>query len=374
MTVADIDVTPGIENDKLQIKHFDYIEMYVGNPLQAAHYYRTALGFVPVAYAGLETGVRDRVSYVLAQGEIRLVVTGGLSPESEIVHHVSRHGDSVRDIAFAVRDVREVYENAIAAGARSILPPTAYADEHGQVMKAMIAAYNDTVHTFVERQTYDGPFLPGYRQIEQRYPVVQTGLIDIDHVAIGMEHGKLDYWVEFYKQVLSFHELHEEMIATERTAMNSKVVEDSSRRIKFPIVEAPAARSKSQINEYLDYHNGAGAQHIAFLCTNIIETVGQLRENGVEFLSTVPQTYYDMLEARVGTIDPEVLDGLRRLSVLVDRDDWGTLMQIFSRPIQGRPTLFLEVVQRNGARGFGAGNIKALFEAVEREQERRGNV
>lgn len=217
-------------------------------------------------------------------------------------------------------------------------------------------------------------FCPGYRPIENAPPAIPTGLIDIDHVAIGMDYGKLDYWVEFYKRVLSFHELHEEMISTERSAMNSKVVEDSSHRIKFPIVEASEPHGKSQINEYLDYHNGAGAQHIAFLCDNIIDTVRALSANGIEFLSTVPGSYYDMLEDRVGRIAPETLAHLREQSILVDRDDWGMLMQIFSRPIQRRPTLFIEVVQRNGARGFDAGNIKALFEAVEREQARRGNV
>jgi len=367
-------VTPGIENDKIQIKHFDYIELYVGNPLQAAHYYRTAFGFTPVAFAGLETGVRDRVSYVLAQGEVRLVVTGGLTPESEIVQHVAKHGDSVKDIAFAVENVWDVFETAVDAGARPLLAPTTFEDAHGRVTKATIAAYNDTVHSFVQRETYNGAFLPGYRAIEHARPAVSTGLIDIDHVAIGMDYGKLDYWVEFYKRVLSFHELHAEMISTERSAMNSKVVEDSSRRIKFPIVEANQPTGKSQINEYLDYHNGAGAQHIAFLCNDITETVRALKANGIEFLSTVPSSYYDMLENRVGQIAPETLTRLRELSILVDRDDWGTLMQIFSRPIQGRPTLFIEIVQRNGARGFGGGNIKALFEAVEREQARRGNV
>ncbi|HEU4325464.1 MAG TPA: 4-hydroxyphenylpyruvate dioxygenase [Roseiflexaceae bacterium] len=374
MTIAEIDATPGIENDKLQIKHFDYIELYVGNPLQAAHFYRTAMGFAPVAYAGLETGVRDRISYVLAQGEVRLVLTGGLNAESPIVQHVARHGDSVKDIAFAVENVWEVFQNAIDAGARPLQPPTVYEDANGRVIKATIAAYNETVHTFVQRDTYAGPFLPGYRAIENARPAKPTGLIDIDHVAIGMEHGKLDYWVEFYKRVLSFHELHEEMIATERSSMNSKVVEDTSRRIKFPIVEATQPNGKSQINEYLDYHNGAGAQHIAFLCNDIIDTVRTLSANGIEFLATVPSSYYDMLEDRVGQIDPAILAGLREQRILVDRDDWGTLMQIFSRPIQGRPTLFLEIVQRNGARGFGAGNIKALFEAVEREQARRGNA
>ena len=359
----------------LKLKYLDYVELYVGNPLQSAHFCRTALGFTPIGYAGLETKVRDFSSYVVAQGNIRLVLTGGLTSDSPISEHVKIHGDSVKDIAFAVDDAARVFEMAVGHGARPVMEPTVFEDKHGQVVKATIAAYGDTVHSFVQRNSYQGVFFPNYRRIKDPPPSISTGLQEIDHVAIGMAYGQLEEWVEFYKKVLSFHEMYEEMISTEHSAMNSKVVEDSTGQIKFPIVEpAPSANTKrSQIDEYLTYHHGPGAQHIAFLTHDIVASVRAWQANGIGFVFT-PGAYYDMLESRVGKLDAELMAALRELKIMVDRDDWGTLMQIFSKPIQSRPTLFLELIQRDGARGFGAGNIKALFEAVEREQALRGNI
>lgn len=358
----------------LKLKYIDYVELYVGNPFQAAHFYRTAVGFTPIAYAGLETKVRDRASYVLAQGKIRLVLTGGLDGSSPIAEYAKVHGDSVKDVAFAVDDANYAFEVAVGAGAQPVMEPTILEDEDGQVVKATIAAYGNTVHSFVQRSGYQGTFLPHYAPITNPLPSVATGLLDIDHVAIGMQQGKLDEWVEFYKKVLSFHEMHEEMISTEHSSMNSKVVEDSTGQIKFPIVEpAPSNGRRSQIDEYLTYHDGPGAQHLAFSTNDILATVQAWRDNGIGFVST-PGAYYDLLEARVGALGSDMVAALRKQQIMVDRDDWGRLMQIFSKPIQSRPTLFLEVIQRDGARGFGGGNIKALFEAVEREQELRGNI
>jgi 4-hydroxyphenylpyruvate dioxygenase len=353
---------------RLQLKYIDYVELYVGNPPQAAHYYRTALGFTPIAYAGLETKVRDYASYVVAQGNIRLVLTGGLTSSSPISEHVKHHGDSVKDIAFVVEDAAHVFEMAVCHGARPVMEPTEFEDEDGVVIKATIGAYGNTVHSFVQRNNYRGIFFPQYRAITNAPACASTGLTEI-------EPGQLDEWVEFYKKVLSFHEMHAEMVATEISAMNSKVVEDSSGRIKFPMVEpAPSKRKgRSQINEYLDYHNGPGAQHIAFLTNDVVASARAWKDNGIGLVYT-PDTYYEALEQRVGKIDPALMAALHECKIMVDRDDWGTLMQIFSKPLQSRPTLFLELIQRDGARGFGAGNIKALFEAVERDQALRGNI
>jgi 4-hydroxyphenylpyruvate dioxygenase len=375
MTTTNEEVVRSQESGLLKLKYLDYVELYVGNPFQATHFFRTAVGFTPIAYAGLETKVRDRASYVVAQGKVRLVLTGGLEGSSPISEYVKIHGDSVKDVAFAVDDAEHAFEVAVSNGAQPVMEPTVFEDEDGRIVKATIAAYGETVHSFVQRGDYQGAFLPGYAPITNPAPSVSTGLIEIDHVAIGMEQGRLDEWVEFYKRVLSFHEMHEEMISTEHSSMNSKVVEDSTGQIKFPIVEpAPSAvKRRSQIDEYLTYHNGPGAQHIAFLTNDILTTVRTWRENGVGFVHT-PDAYYELLEGRVGKLGSQMVAALCDQRIMVDRDDWGTLMQIFSKPIQCRPTLFLEVIQRDGARGFGGGNIKALFEAVEREQALRGNI
>jgi len=355
-----------------ELKHVDYIELYVGNPFQAAHFYRTLLGFAPVAYAGPETDVCDIASYYMVQGNIRLVLTGPLSADGPIAEHVRRHGDSVRDIAFEVVDAVAMFEHAVGAGGRPVHEPTVTEDQHGRVVKAAIAAYGDTIHSFVQRDAYGGLFLPGYTPIMKRLPVSPIGLQEIDHVAVSVESGQMEQWAAFYTQVLRFHELHDEVVSTEHSAMNSKVVADSAQRIKFPLLEprGSTAHHQSQINEYLRSHDGPGAQHLAFLCDNIMTTLNALTANGIEFLST-PDAYYDALEERIGPMDAGWLAEVRRHGILVDRDEHGMLLQIFSRPIQSRPTLFLELIQRNGARGFGSGNIKALFEAVECEQSRR---
>lgn len=364
------------QDDLLQIKHFDYIELYVGNAPQAAHFYRTALGFTPVAYAGLETGVRDRMSYVMEQGDIRLLLTSPIDSTGPIAEHVLRHSDSVKDLAFEVKDAAAVFELALRSGARPVSEPTVIEDDYGQIIKATIAAYGDTVHSFVQRTSYAGAYFPNFRPIHNSFPVEPAGLLAIDHVAVGIEPGQLDEWVDFYMRVLSFHELHEEMISTDSSSMKSKVVESDGGLIKFPIVEPVPSRTskRSQIDEYLAYHHGAGAQHIAFLCDDIVASIRMLQRRGITLLQSTPRTYYELLRERVPDLDPAVIAALRELHILVDNDKWGTLMQIFSKPVQSRPTLFMEFIQRNGARGFGGGNIKALFEAVEREQALRGNI
>ncbi len=351
----------------------DYLEFYVGNAKQAAHFYRTAFGFTPIAYAGLETGVRDRVSYVLQQRNVRIVLTSALTPDGPIAEHVRQHGDGVKDIAFNVTDTVETFEAAVGNGAWPIMEPTVIEARDNLFVKAAIGAYGDTIHSFIQRDKRDGVFLPGYETITNPPAVVETGLSAIDHVAISVEKGQLANWVSFYCDVLGFHESHEENVQTEYSAMNSKVVQNPTGLIKFPMMEpADGGRRKSQIEEYLNSYGGPGAQHIALLSGDIIETVRALRANGIEFLRA-PDSYYEMLEERIGEL-PEDLNRLREFNILVDRDHWGYLLQVFSLPLQSRPTVFMEVIQRKGARGFGGGNIKALFKALEREQARRGNL
>ncbi len=361
--------------ESLRLNGIDYIELYVGNARQAAHFYRTAFGFTPVAYAGLETGVRDRASYVLEQRKIRLVVTAPLGPEGPIAEHVRLHGDGVKDIALAVDDAREAFDAAVSQGAKPVLEPTLIEGQKGSLVKATIQAYGDTVHSFVERRNYHGAFAPRYHAIKNPPAVEPTGLAAIDHVVGNVELGQMDAWVDFYSRVLGFRQmLHfsDDDISTEYSALMSKVVANGTGRIKFPINEPAQGRRKSQVEEYLDYYRGPGVQHIALETGGIIATVRKLRANGVQFLRT-PATYYDEIEARVGTIK-EDMNALRELGILVDRDDEGYLLQIFTRPLQDRPTVFFEIIQRRGARGFGAGNFKALFEAIEREQAERGNL
>jgi len=351
---------------------FDYIEFYVGNATQAAHFYRTALGFKMTAHAGLETGVRGHVSNVLEQNNIRLLFTAGQGPDSPITQHVSVHGDSVKDVAFLVDDVEKVFDRVVANGAKPLAEPTRFQDDYGCVYKATVAAYGDTVHSLVQRDAYNGPFLQGYQAVTDRENKSKIGLLEVDHVAIGAEAGMLSDLVEFYRDVFGFHQSHEENVASEYSAMNSKVVQDSTGRIKFPIVEPAAGKGKSQIHEYLSYHHGPGVQHIALLVDDIVTSVRSLQDSYIEFLRT-PDSYYDVLENRIGEIDVDQ-NAIRELGILVDRDKWGYLMQTFTRPLHSRPTVFLEIIQRKDARGFGAGNIKALFEALEREQLQRGNL
>jgi 4-hydroxyphenylpyruvate dioxygenase len=355
-----------------ELKGFDYIEFYVGNAAQAAHFYQSALGFNVTAQAGLETGFRDLVSMVLEQHDIRLLLTAAQGPDSPIARHVSLHGDSVKDVAFLVDDVEKVFNQLVANGAKPVAEPIRLQDDKGYVQKATVAAYGDVVHSLVQRDAYHGPFLKGYQALTGRDSRSPAGLREIDHVAIGVEAGMLDETVAFYCDVFGFHQSHEENVSSEYSAMNSKVVEDRMGRIKFPIVEPAKRKGKSQIDEYLSYHHGPGIQHIALLAADIVTSVRLLRDNDIEFLRT-PDTYYTALETRLGRIDLDQ-KAIRELGILVDRDEWGDLMQTFTKPLHSRPTVFLEIIQRKNARGFGAGNIRALFEALEREQAQRGNL
>ncbi len=375
MAVTERDLTRSQEGDFLQLNGIDYVEFYVGNARQAAQYYRTAFGFTPVAYAGLETGVRDRTSFVLEQRHIRLVLTGALAPDTDVAEHVRLHGDGVKDIAFRVADAAQAWEATTSRGARSVLEPTVIEGQKGRITKASIAAYGDTVHSFIQRDQYHGTFFPRFHAIKNLAPSTPTGLAAIDHIVGNVELGKMDEWVDFYNQVLGFRQLQQfsdDDISTEYSALMSKVVQNGSGRIKFPINEPAEGKRKSQIDEYLQYYGGPGAQHLALITDDIISTVRKLRDNGVDFLRT-PDTYYGALADRVSPID-EDMNALHELGILVDRDDEGYLLQIFTKPLQDRPTVFFEIIQRKGARGFGAGNFKALFEAIEREQELRGNL
>ena len=357
----------------LRLDGIDYVELYVGNAYQAAHFYRALFGFRPVARAGLETGVRDRLSIVMQQGDVRLVLTSGLEPDSPITRHVALHGDGVKDVAFRVDDVESAFRTAVKRGARAVAEPRVHEDEEGRVVRATIGAPGDTVHTLVERHGYARSLFPGFEAIQDPPATRPTGIVEVDHVAVSMEQGQLDHWIAFYKDVLGFHQSHHEMVWTKHSAMNSKVVEDASGKIKFPIVEPAQNGGKSQVQEYLNFNHGAGAQHVAFLSHDIRSSVRAIRDNGVRFLR-IPSTYYEVLEERVGAIEPAMMTELQELGILVDSEEDGRLLQIFSEPVEARPTMFVEVIERQGAQGFGAGNIKALFEAVEREQERRGNI
>jgi 4-hydroxyphenylpyruvate dioxygenase len=357
----------------VSIQGIDHLELYVGNSFQAAHFYCSALGFTPVAFAGLETGVRDRTSYVVQQGKVRLVLSSPLGPDTPIAFHVHQHGDGTRDVAFTVPDAAEAFELAVSRGARPVCPPTTTTSEDGVFVSATIGAFGDSLHTFVERRAFHGAFAPGFRALAGAPKHAGIGITEVDHIAIGMREGDLARWVDFYVEVMGFHEAHEEMVFTERSRMNSKVVADATGAVKFPIVEPKGGTGNSQIDEYLNFHRGCGTQHIAFGCEDICAAVMAVRDRGVEFVR-VPSTYYDLLEARVGAREPAELDRLRMAGVLVDRDDYGQLLQSFTRSISGRPTMFLELIERRGARGFGGGDIQALFEAVEREQMQRGTL
>jgi 4-hydroxyphenylpyruvate dioxygenase len=365
----------GAEQDAFPINGTDYVEFYVGNAKQASHYYRSAFGYSLVAYRGPETGVRDRASYVMQQGKIRLVLTTALAPESDIAAHVHRHGDGVKDYALWVDDARLAYDTALARGAIAVQAPTVYSDEHGEVVIAAIGTYGDTIHSLVERRNYRGPFLPGFRPVAPHYQPSDVGLKYVDHCVGNVELGKMNHWVAYYADVLGFRNLitfDDSDISTEYSSLMSKVMANGNDKIKFPINEPASGKKKSQIEEYLDFYRGPGAQHLALATDDILTTVKALRDRGVEFLS-VPTSYYDELQARVGTID-EPVEELAKLGILVDRDPDGYLLQIFTKPVEDRPTLFYEIIQRKGATSFGKGNFKALFESIEREQELRGNL
>ncbi|MBV9100576.1 MAG: 4-hydroxyphenylpyruvate dioxygenase [Candidatus Dormibacteraeota bacterium] len=351
----------------------DHVELYVGNARQAAYHYRNAFGFDVIAYAGPETGVRDRASYVLQQGKVRLVLTAPLQPEGAIAEHVALHGDGVKSIALRTADAAAAYRAATARGARGVQEPARVEDEHGVLTFASVATYGDTVHTFVERDEYAGVHWPGYR--EDARVGGGVGLRFIDHTVGNVEKGRMDDWVSFYSEVFGFNvfqEFDEKDIATQYSALRSKVTRDPNTMITFPINEPYVGIKRSQIQEYLDYYRGSGVQHIALHTDDIVSTIGDMKQRGVEFL-TAPDAYYDALGPRADGID-EDLDRLRALNILLDRDDDGYLLQIFTRPVADRPTLFFEVIQRKGCKGFGKGNFKALFEAIEREQAARGNL
>ncbi len=372
---APAPVTPPVPaHDPMPLNGIDHLELYVGNALQAAFYYARALGFERIAYRGLETGDRDQVSHVLRQGRIRLVLTGALHSDSPIAAHQHRHGDGVKVIALSVPDVDHAYREATSRGAESVTEPHEISDEHGRVRSATIRTYGETLHTFVQRDGYAGAFLPGFAPVDD---TTEDGgmLLAIDHVVGNVELGAMDTWVKFYEDVFGMTEMihfSDEDIGTEYSALMSKVVSDGKGLVKFPINEPAESKRKSQIDEYLEFYEGAGAQHIAVATRDIVGTVAEMRRRGVEFI-TIPPAYYEDVVVRVPEVEGQLAD-LREQGILVDRDDQGYLLQIFTQPIGDRPTLFLEVIERHGARGFGDGNFKALFEAIEREQEKRGNL
>jgi 4-hydroxyphenylpyruvate dioxygenase len=375
MTIEQLTQPAPAVNDVMPVHGIDHLELFVGNAAQASYYYTRAYGFTETAYRGLETGSRDRVSHVLEQGRIRLVLTGTLTGEDEIAMHHKRHGDGVHCIALSVPNAAAAYEHAIAHGARGLETPHELSDEAGTVRLASVSTYGETRHLFVERADYSGAFLPGFER-RGNAPSGRDGLLyGIDHVVGNVELGHMQEWVGYYERVFGMTELihfSDEAISTEYSALMSKVVTDGSGRIKFPINEPAEGKRKSQIEEYLDFYGGAGVQHIALSTTDIVHAVTELSQRGVEFLP-IPESYYADVPGRIGEIAEDVAD-LQRLGILVDRDDEGYLLQIFTKAVGDRPTVFFELIERHGARGFGEGNFKALFEALEREQDRRGNL
>jgi 4-hydroxyphenylpyruvate dioxygenase len=363
------------ETDYMPLHGIDHVELWVGNAAQASYYFKRAFGFKEVAYRGLETGQRDRTSHVLAQGNIRLVLTGTLRSDSEVAEHHRRHGDGVKVIALAVPDVEHAYREATTRGATGLSQPRTLEDEHGHVTVADVATYGETVHRFVDRSSYGGTFLPGFEAVESDDDAHKSVLHEIDHIVGNVELGAMDRWVSYYEDVFGMTEMihfTDEAISTEYSALMSKVVTGGDGRVKFPINEPAEGKRKSQIDEYLEFYEGAGAQHIALTTDDIVSTVAELRGRGIRFLRT-PDSYYEEVPGRIGEI-AESLEDLRRLGILVDRDDEGYLLQIFTAPLGDRPTIFFELIERHGARGFGEGNFKALFEAIEREQALRGNL
>jgi 4-hydroxyphenylpyruvate dioxygenase len=361
--------------DFLPLNGTDYVEFYVGNAKQAAYYYKTAFGFQDLAYAGPETGVRDRASYVLQQGKIRLVLTTPLTSGHPIAEHIKKHGDGVKILALSVNDAYDAFKQTTQRGAQAYMDPQTLTDEQGEVRMSGIKLYGETVHLFVERKNYNGSFLPGYKSMDSHYHPTDNGLLYIDHCVGNVGWHKMNQWVNFYEDTMGFRNIltfDDKMISTEYSALMSKVMSNGNGFVKFPINEPAEGKKKSQIEEYLEFYEGEGVQHLALATADIVKTVTELQNRGIEFL-TVPTTYYDDLIDRVGHID-EDLEPLKKLGILVDRDEEGYLLQIFTKPVEDRPTLFFEVIQRKGAKSFGAGNFKALFEAIEREQESRGNL
>jgi 4-hydroxyphenylpyruvate dioxygenase len=366
--------------DFLPLLGTDYVEFYVGNAKQSAHYYKTAFGYQSLAYSGLETGVKDRASYVLKQDKIRLVLTTPLNPDSPINQHIVKHGDGVKVVALWVEDARSAYEETMKRGAKSFMEPTVEKDEHGEVIRSGIYTYGETVHIFVERKNYNGIFLPGYAAWKSDYNPSPVGLKYIDHMVGNVGWNEMNTWVKFYEDVMgfvNFLSFDDKQIHTEYSALMSKVMSNGNGRIKFPINEPAEGKKRSQIEEYLDFYGSAGVQHIAIATDDIISTVSQLRARGVEFLSAPPHSYYLAIPERLGShmdMMKEDIAEIEKLAIMVDADEDGYLLQIFTKPVQDRPTLFFEIIQRMGAKGFGAGNFKALFESIEREQMLRGTL
>ena len=366
--------------DFLPLLGTDYVEFYVGNAKQSAHYYKTAFGYQSLAYAGLETGVKDRTSYVLGQDKIRLVLTTPLTENSAINDHLRKHGDGVKVVALWVDDARSAYEETMKRGARSFMEPTVESDEFGEVIRSGIYTYGETVHIFVERKNYKGIFLPGYKEWKSYYNPESTGLKYIDHMVGNVGWNEMNTWVKFYEDVMgfvNFLSFDDKQIHTEYSALMSKVMSNGNGRIKFPINEPAEGKKRSQIEEYLDFYGGPGVQHIAIATDDIIKTVSQLKARGIEFLGAPPSEYYKAIPERLGVhmgMMKEDISKIEELAIMVDADEDGYLLQIFTKPQQDRPTLFFEIIQRMGAKGFGAGNFKALFESIEREQARRGTL
>jgi len=366
--------------DFLPLLGTDYIEFYVGNAKQAAHYYKTAFGYQSLAYAGLETGIKDRASYVLKQDKIRLVLTTPLNPDCPINQHIVKHGDGVKVVALWVEDATKSFEETTKRGARPFMEPTVEKDEHGEVVRSGIYTYGETVHIFVERKNYNGVFLPGYKEWKSDYNPSSVGLKYIDHMVGNVGWGEMNQWVKFYEEVMgfvNFLSFDDKQIHTEYSALMSKVMSNGNGRIKFPINEPAEGKKRSQIEEYLDFYGGPGVQHIAIATDDIITTVTQLRARGVEFLSPPPHAYYQAIPERLGVhmdMMKEDINEIEKLAIMVDADEDGYLLQIFTKPVEDRPTLFFEIIQRMGAKGFGAGNFKALFESIEREQMLRGTL
>ena len=364
-----------VTEDFLPLLGTDYVEFYVGNAKQAAHYYKTAFGFQSLAYAGPETGLKDRASYVIRQNKLTFVLTTPLKKDSEIANHVNKHGDGVKVLALKVEDATSAWEETTRRGGKSYMKPAILKDENGEVVMSGIHTYGDTVHLFIERKNYTGVFMPGYRKWESPYNPTETGLLYVDHCVGNVGWNQMNKWANFYEEVMGFKNIlsfDDKDISTEYSALMSKVMSNGNGYVKFPINEPAEGKKKSQVEEYLEFYNGEGCQHIAIATNNIIDTVAKLQERGVEFLK-IPASYYATVLERVGHID-EDLTPLSELGILIDKDDEGYLLQIFSKPVEDRPTLFFEIIQRKGAKSFGKGNFKALFEAIEREQAERGNL
>jgi len=362
-------------SDSYEIKGTDYIQLIVGNAKQAKHYYQTQFGFEPIAYRGLETGDREKTEYVLRQNKITLVLTTPLSSDSDLNEHLRLHGDGVKDVAFWVTDAKDAWEKVTKKGAKSVRDPETIEDENGRVTLAAIQTYGDTIHTFVERNNYNGIFMPGYVKYESQIKTNPIGLNFVDHFVGNQPENKMQEIAEWYERVFNFHRfwtVDDKDVATDYTSLRSIVVANENERIKMPINRPATGLKKSQIEEFVEFYSGPGVQHIAMETKDIIKTVSQMVQNGVEFLET-PMAYYDTLTERVGNIDEDI-DELAKYGILVDKDEFGYMLQIFTKPVQDRPTLFYEVIQRKGGQGFGKGNFKALFESIEREQEKRGNL